>query len=357
MNSKRMIAYALKWLSHLCFFRVSMSAAEAKDILQKYSPKPSGSCIGENTTHITHDLHVVIPMYNVERYLSECLASVTPLVKSGRAYVQLIDDGSTDQSGRMADQYAEQMGENIEVIHQKNAGLSGARNAGLRYIRGRYVMLIDSDDYLPAETDWNALLEQISAYPEQVDIWQGNYTTVDIDSNTLNRVRVDGISGYPWGKLYHHSVLERFRFPENYWFEDTPVTMMLYGTDIKVQPLDEYIYCYRINPEGISMKSGNAAKSVDTYWITELCLEEFGAFGCLYDQRAYEYLLQQSITNFVRTRRKPFKVRKAILVLTAALMENYFSGFHSENHKEIEKAIQMRQWIKFELLAMAKQRA
>jgi len=89
---------------------------------------------------------VVIPVYNVEKYLRECVDSVL-----GQTYseleVILVDDGSPDNCGAICDEYAEQDGR-ITVIHKKNGGLSDARNAGLKQVSGKYVYFLDSDDYL-----------------------------------------------------------------------------------------------------------------------------------------------------------------------------------------------------------------
>ena len=87
----------------------------------------------------------VIPVYNVEKYLSECLESI--LCQTYRDFsIILVDDGSTDSSGDLCDSYGTRY-ENIRVIHQKNAGSSEARNTGLRAASSEFVIFLDSDDY------------------------------------------------------------------------------------------------------------------------------------------------------------------------------------------------------------------
>ena len=87
---------------------------------------------------------VIIPVYNVEKYLAECVDSV--LAQSCQNYeIILVDDGATDSSGRMCDEYARK-DSRIRVIHQSNGGLSAARNAGLDAAQGEYVYFLDSDD-------------------------------------------------------------------------------------------------------------------------------------------------------------------------------------------------------------------
>lgn len=88
---------------------------------------------------------IIIPVYNVEKYLAECVESV--LLQTYLDFeIILIDDGSTDQSGALCDLYKQQ-DERVKVIHQKNNGLSEARNTGIRVAKGEYVIFLDSDDY------------------------------------------------------------------------------------------------------------------------------------------------------------------------------------------------------------------
>ena len=93
---------------------------------------------------------VVIPVYNVEAYLCECVDSVINQTYKNLEII-LVDDGSTDSSGKICDDYAEK-DERISVIHQKNGGLSAARNAGLDKASGEYIYFLDSDDYVADNT-------------------------------------------------------------------------------------------------------------------------------------------------------------------------------------------------------------
>lgn len=98
------------------------------------------------------EFSIIIPAYNVKDYLAECLSSV--VAQTYREYeVILIDDGSTDESGKMCDQFAEHHPEiKTRVIHQKNAGLSAARNAGIKAAGGEYILFLDSDDFIVPDT-------------------------------------------------------------------------------------------------------------------------------------------------------------------------------------------------------------
>ena len=95
-------------------------------------------------------ISVIVPIYNVEEYLEECLDSVVAQTFSDWEMI-LVDDGSTDGRGEIADAYAEQY-DNVKVIHKENGGLSDARNTGLSIAKGEYVYFLDSDDYIKRET-------------------------------------------------------------------------------------------------------------------------------------------------------------------------------------------------------------
>lgn len=89
-------------------------------------------------------ISIIVPVYNVEKYLRECLDSISQL-KAFSWEAILVDDGSTDTSGQICDEYAKQ-DSRFRVIHQKNAGVSAARNAGLDAAKGKWIWFVDSDD-------------------------------------------------------------------------------------------------------------------------------------------------------------------------------------------------------------------
>ena len=118
------------------------------------------------------DLSVIVPVYNVEKYLPECIDSL--LSQNGiNIEIIMIDDGSTDQSGEIAEQYVHKfrMGGVIKVVHRVNMGVSSARNTGLKMAEGEYVIFIDSDDRVKE----NSLCELYCiAIEQKADIVKGN---------------------------------------------------------------------------------------------------------------------------------------------------------------------------------------
>lgn len=116
----------------------------------------------------TIPLSVIIPVYNVGEYIRECLDSVTGQLRPGDQMI-LIDDGSTDGSGAVCDEYAALFPQ-IETLHQTNRGVAGARNAGLERARGEYIAWIDPDDWV--EPDWReAIGAALHEYPADILIF------------------------------------------------------------------------------------------------------------------------------------------------------------------------------------------
>lgn len=114
---------------------------------------------------------VIIPVYNVAAYLSKCINSV--LKQDFKQYeVILIDDGSTDESGKICDEFAKQ-DNRIVVIHQKNKGLSAARNMGIENANGEYILFLDSDDYWHDSSALNIIYSRLNV--SNADILSFNY--------------------------------------------------------------------------------------------------------------------------------------------------------------------------------------
>lgn len=132
-------------------------------------------------------ISVIVPVYNVERYLDECVQS---LLKQTYDHIEiiLVDDESKDQSGIKCDEYASKY-KNIYVYHKKNEGLGFARNTGLEHVNGEYLIFLDSDDYLDAHYIDNFYKEMLS---NNADACMGGYTSVQGENQTVVK---NGLAG------------------------------------------------------------------------------------------------------------------------------------------------------------------
>ena len=108
-------------------------------------------------------LSVIVPIYNVEKYLKQCIESVIKQQLDSYELI-LVDDGSTDSSKSICDNYSEKNA-NIKVFHKKNEGASSARNYGLKKASGKYVLFLDSDDWWNPQINLSMMLEYAVQHP------------------------------------------------------------------------------------------------------------------------------------------------------------------------------------------------
>lgn len=159
------------------------------------------------------DLSIVVPIYNVQEYLPECLESI--IAQGIPSYeVILVDDGSTDGSGSIAREYAHKYSTLFHYTEQTNQGLSAARNTGISQSRGAYILFLDSDDFL-SESGLKALLEL--AKEKHPDITIGNFWHYRKDgSKRINNafISVSNISGSVW---LRQSLQQRKYYPTACW--------------------------------------------------------------------------------------------------------------------------------------------
>lgn len=149
-------------------------------------------------------LSIIIPIYKVEKYLPQCLDSMENIRGKADCEFILVDDGSPDNSGKLCEEYAAKHND-TKVIHQKNAGLSAARNAGIDASTGDYLWFIDSDDYL----DEDAVKVINVIINTDAEIYFFGTKLCDDSSNFLKEVR----RGLNTGYYYPYQVFQAFRFP------------------------------------------------------------------------------------------------------------------------------------------------
>lgn len=216
------------------------------------------------------DLQIIMPAYNVEKYIERSIQSVICQNTKYSCLLVIINDGSTDRTPLLLDHYVKY--DNVQVINQNNKGVAGARNRGLENIQGRYIMFLDPDDYL-CEGAIEKLLDE--AYLSDSDIVEGNAYYLYKDRFLVRRAlhRDNGylagnnLRGEPWGKIFKADIFKKIKFPEHYYFEDTIFAYCIYPqTDFKYA-ISDFVYVYRKNPVGTSIRSKKEIKAVDTYYI------------------------------------------------------------------------------------------
>lgn len=307
--------------------------------LNSFHQDVHSSCLTNNTIQKKYDLQIIVPVYNVERFIVDCIESVLNQQTKYSYCLTIINDGSPDNSRQLLKKYENLNLSNhlVEIIDQKNKGLSGARNAGLTTIKGKYITFLDSDDRLhPGAID--AFMNAAIKY--NADIVQGGYLSISLKGSVRKRYPStfkisssddDHLLGFICSKAYRAELFEHIHFPERYWFEDTICAYMLFQLAAIRVSIEQYVYEYRRNESSITFTSRGSNKSLDTAYITESLIKDAMHFDYFDSQKFYARQFQQIKGNCVRLfALKNPEIEKAVFLFHCYLIENYF------NSKELE---------------------
>lgn len=226
---------------------------------------------------------VIIPVYNTELYLNQCIDSILSQSFSDYELI-LVDDGSTDRSADICKAYVSRDAR-IKYFYQNNSGASVARNLGIEACEGEYITFVDSDDWIDCDY-LESMVNSIDGY-DIVQIGNHVYTSdgtinrgdqnnellpFEIEGYELCRALLEGkyqTGGVPWGKLYRRELWESERFPNMQRFEDVAVLYKIYWHAKKVRFLKTGKYCYRSQRPGSIMHSPFSLK-----WLEIIDVEE-----------------------------------------------------------------------------------
>ena len=207
-------------------------------------------------------ISVIIPAYNAERYIGRCLDSIQRIANN-QVEVVIINDGSVDKTQEICETYANKY-DYINVINQKNLGVSTARNTGIGATSGEYIMFVDADDFL-ADNTFEWALEK-AKYPNTLFVGSYNFLkprkriepfiradrTINLNDEYIDSV-IDAISNAPWGKVYHRDIIEKYniRFPSHIPYAEDTIFLIEYLKHIdKLQVCSDIIYNYNFTNWG-----------------------------------------------------------------------------------------------------------
>lgn len=225
-------------------------------------------------------LSIIVPVYNVADYLPKCLDSLLAQDLLQNDYeIIVVNDGSTDNSGDIAQQYADKYA-NITLINQSNQGLSGARNTGIKHANGEYIQFVDSDDYLE-ENVLGGLMTQVEK--DNLDVLRFKYQNVRINNESkeyevfkpyksdsflfdnYSSSVTDGISFlnerfgtacYAVMFIIRKTILDNCIFKQGIYFEDTEWTPRMILKSNRIASTDTIVYNYL-------MREGSITKAVN----------------------------------------------------------------------------------------------
>lgn len=218
-------------------------------------------------------ISIIVPIYKVEKYLEHCVNSIlNQTVKD--IEVILVDDGSPDNCGAICDELAK-IDNRIRVIHKPNGGLSDARNAGIDIAEGKYIGLVDSDDYI-APTMYEKLLKALeendadasmcyacNIYDDDMEFVACKIGEVEVfdGEDILDALFSKKLNNFAWNKLYKRELFNNIRYPFGKIYEDLFTTYKIFGNCKRVALDSSQMYYYRIRRDSIM---GKARKVINT---------------------------------------------------------------------------------------------
>lgn len=274
--------------------------------------------MNDNTTILKYS--IIVPVYNVEKYLAECVDSLLAQDTEDSYEIILVDDGSQDISGELCDKYAAK-DPRVRVLHKKNGGVSSARNAGMEKARGTYLLFVDPDDW--CESNWlSEISRKILEAPDVDMILYGFETFGDgVSSSTIvpnplpvNKngktylEQLDQCGGTPtpmvWCHMFRTTLLRRenIRFNEEYCVSEDMDFVTQYAIyAIKFEVISRVLYHYRVRA-GSLIRTGSPEKNRTRLMVAEKWFDWSPSGG-----RANQYtsvviaILRQDGANFMQT--------------------------------------------------------
>lgn len=205
-------------------------------------------------------ISVIVPVYNVEHYLDQCICSII-----NQSYKELeiilIDDGSEDLSGSLCDRWREK-DNRIKVLHQINQGLAVARNIGIKMSEGNYIVCVDSDDYISKKMVEDLYIEAVTSNADIVacrtECCNEDGKMIKTQENLSSKkeycgkeqlkalfMNNSGVTTTAWGKLYKKRLFEKIEYPAGKYHEDIYTTYKLLALSKKTCIISSSCYVYR----------------------------------------------------------------------------------------------------------------
>ena len=205
-------------------------------------------------------ISIIIPVYNVEKYLDKCLNSLVNQT-SNNFEVIIVNDGTKDNSQIIIDKYVKE-NHNFYSYIKENGGLADARNYGLSKATKEYIMFIDSDDYVNSD-----LIEECEKKLELADLIIFEYNQIDLRNNKIEIITnkfiedkiytlseypnlINNISNCAWNKIYHRRLFNNIKYPIGYLYEDLGTTYKIINEAKKITFINKPLVNYLLNREG-----------------------------------------------------------------------------------------------------------
>ncbi len=318
------------------------------------------------------DLSIVIPVYNSKKYLPKCLDSILNQKSQYTYEVICINDGSTDESGNIIEQFKNKFPNKLRSISQENKGIAATRNVGITSAKGEYIGFIDNDDYVPGNYV-ESILEMARKY--DADIVQTGYYIANVQGairsthskgnhildESNKKEWVKWVQGYVWGGCYRKAkVFKQIRFAPGFWYEDMITRFLFMRQCDKIVIMKEPLYYHVMHTENASKIhwKANNIKSVDQYWLAKSFADYLiNAQHIEPDNTMYEILSHEwSGLLYSRTKSINSEAKRAAFYLASEYMHEIGMDVYVADNgilREALKGLVAKNYLKWKFASMA----
>lgn len=311
--------------------RLKMSINDAKEkIFDNYKEKELNVLVDKdnNNNKYSYNLSFIIPVYNSEKFIRNCILSIINQATKYSYEVILIDDGSTDKSNKIIKKITNKY-DNIKLIRQKNSGAAATRNVGLDNASGEYIAFIDADDFID-EMYVEKLLNK--AYEKNADIVKcGYYEYLVADDKILKTVTTEDFSikgkinkqlpeikGFLWASVMRATLWNKIRFPENYWYEDMIMRLLILRLCNNFEYIKDTLYCYNNHENNLSKKVDRTSDSscLDSMFLAIKLFDLNNQLKIEMNEGMYKSILYElTVILWLRTRYLEPMLRKSAFII------------------------------------------
>lgn len=312
-------------------------------------------------------ISMIIPVFNSEKYIEKCLQSLTTSMCAADAEVILIDDGSTDGSGSICDEYSRNKNL-VRVIRTENRGLSEARNRGISEARGEWIAFLDSDDWIE-ECYISVLSEAVKTYKSEIIAfgYYEEYYNKSIEKQLCQDVESEICAGdfvqkgnytnAVWNKIYRASLFSDVKFPSGQNYEDVTVSFQLLEKCNSITCLPNLLIHYR-RRKGSIVTSYRMRDLMDCWTANYQRFTEYGEKneGYMYETTKGCIVAAASIWCWTgKGRQKPEELKylsqyKAIQCWADQNKNRVLKGHYAPMHKATILMLRSNNWILLKLL-------
>lgn len=316
-------------------------------------------------------ISVIVPIYNVEKYLHRCVDSILNQTYKNLEII-LVDDGSTDSSPQICDEYA-QKDKRVVVIHKQNGGLSSARNAGLDVAKGNYIGFVDSDDFIATDM-YESLINVITSQTNTIGnvMYVRSYVSGETSPSIVPHNSDENIYAEKYleelllhvgdvsvcTKLFPKDVIGDLRFPEGILNEDLIFMMNIIPQIQTISFVGQIGYYYFVREKSISSGYGKAIIDMqsNSLWVLEFVKKNFPVLTAqairfaLYQNMAYLLVVPRDVAyknnetyynslSFIRKNilniifNKFLKIKEKTIIISLCFLPKTISNIFQKKHR------------------------